>query len=75
MESWDIVTNLITPHNLYEYGNPRYETLASCLGLLVEYNAGPAKNDNDETKVSISNENQFDIALIKRNMQLNIIIP
>jgi len=41
----------MTPGNLRKYGDPDYETLANCLGLLPEYNRSSAKKDNDETKV------------------------
>ena len=51
VESWEIVTNLITPQNLIKHGSPEYETLARCLGLLPEYKNGPAKEDSNETKV------------------------
>ena len=49
---WRVVTNLITPGNLRRLGNPNYETLASHLNVLTEYLNGPAKGDNDETKLN-----------------------
>ena len=51
-EDWEIITNLITPGNLRRLGNPSYETLASYLDVLNEYLNGPAKGDNDETKLN-----------------------
>jgi len=51
-EDWEKITNLITPGNLRRLGNPSYETLASYLDVLNEYLNGPAKGDNDETKLN-----------------------
>ena len=50
-ESWYTIENFITPHNLLQYGDPSYATIASCLGILTQYNGGPAKAENNETKV------------------------
>ena len=54
MEDWTKIINFIKPGNLRDVGNPSYTTLASCLGgndLLTRYKNGPAKNEDDETKV------------------------
>ena len=50
-DDWKTLTNLITPGNLLNFGDPDYHILASYLGLLPEYLRGPAQKENDHDKV------------------------
>jgi len=49
-EDWNIVKNIVNPHKLTDLGNPSIFTIASCLGLLTEFENRAAKTENEETK-------------------------
>ena len=54
MEDWSIITDLITPGNLEDMGNPLDTAIAACLGgnkFLSRYNKEIANDKDEHVKV------------------------